>query len=187
MSDNELTTNGLIPPRWWGGGVVGWCGGGVVGLVGWFGCFTKTEKTKRQSGQKRQPTKSTQQPQSTTQPNQPSKPTNHANHLTKPTQPNPPNHPNQPTQPTNQAIWDTNAKIRNWPHFFSKWSPEGPQMSPRGTQNGSQNREKCDLGPKMTPRNYKKVFLSMLLTPWGGFLGPQGTPKSIKNETLGEN
>ena len=27
---------------------------------------------------------------------------------------------NQPNQPTNQTMWETNAKIRNRPHFFSK-------------------------------------------------------------------
>ena len=84
---------------------------------------------------------------------------------------------NQPNQPTNQTMWETNAKIRNRPHFFSKWSPEGSKMRPRGTQNGSQNREKCDLGPTMLPRNYKNRFSSMSLTPWGGFLAPPGYPK----------
>ena len=39
----------------------------------------------------------------------------------------------------------------------------------------------------MAPRNYKKVLRSMILAPWGGFLGPQGTPKSTKNATLGGN
>ena len=73
------------------------------------------------------------------------------------------------------------------PHFLWKWGPEGPKMRPRGTPNGSQNREKSDLGPKMAPRNYKKVFRPMVTTPWGGFLGPQGTPKSTKNATLGGN
>ena len=50
-------------------------------------------------------------------------------------------------------------------------------MRPRGTQNGSQNREKCYMGPIMLPRNYKNCVLPMLTTPWGGFLAPPGNPK----------
>ena len=50
-------------------------------------------------------------------------------------------------------------------------------MRPRGTQNGSQNREKCETGPIMLPRNYKNRFWPMSHTPWGGFLASPGYPK----------
>ena len=76
---------------------------------------------------------------------------------------------NQPNQPTNQTMWETNAKIRNQPHFFSKWSPEGSKMRPRGTQNGSQNREKCDLGPKMVPSWFQEGVCAMSLTQFSRF------------------
>ena len=58
-------------------------------------------------------------------------------------------------------------------------------MRPRGTQNDSQNQKKMSLAPKMVPSWFQEGVLSMLTTPFGGFLGPLGVPKIDQKSIIG--
>ena len=85
----------------------------------------------------------------------------------------------QLTQPTQPKVITTIFGI------FTKLSPDGPQMRPRGTQNDSQNQKNMSLAPKMVPSWFQEGVSSMLPTPFGGFLGPLGVPKIDQKSILG--
>ena len=60
-------------------------------------------------------------------------------------------------------------------------------MRPRGTQNGSQNRDNVIWGQECS-QGITKIGFPQCRPPLGeDFWLPQGTPKSTKNGTLGEN